>query len=540
MKYVVIFVAFICILLFYYFILKHITFKKKTLYPIVILFAFTIFSPYLSTNIQILISFALSIFLAYHYSKDAKLRSRPIPVSALIILYVCVLTIAVSLRYFAFNNAMLDLGNMLQPIFNTAQGKFMSLSGAEGNIVRFSGHKELIYLLLVPFVKIFPSGITILFLQTLLVGLSAIAINKIAFLITDRKDIAFMIAGAFLLYLPLQFSNLADVHGDTIGIFFISFAIYFYLKRKLCIFTIFMFLSMSCKEYIPLIFFFWGIAMLIFEKRYISGVIACTLSLFFYFGILKFIGSFYPVAFTSENLHFSQSFTNHFLNIANMEKWKNIAMLFVPFLFLSLKKWRTLIPTLPIFGGILLSGHGNVANIRWHHWSTILPFIVLALVLEVKTLKKCKILVKPLNGRDPLIFLIIYIIAFSFLSNGSGFGYRFWHPEEYYFFNSKATYGITQHDKLLINELKKYKDPALRITTTQMLATHLCMREHVNLLMWNDYKRIDRSDFVIFSYVDLFINAARGNKMEKGISYVRRSDKFTRISIYPLEIYKHK
>ena len=531
-------IIFILVIIFYFLLFKIIKFDKNILLFIVVALFFSAISPYIITEFQIILSFLLSIVLAYLFSNHIKYSEKKhITFYIFPLIYFIVISTMTLMKYYSFNMAMLDFGNMLQPIYNTGNGNFMALSRFGANINRFSMHQEFIYLIFVPFVKLFPSGATLLIMQTLFISLSSIAIYGIGKILVKNELKAKALAILYLLYTPLSFSNLVEFHGDTIAIFFISFSIYFLLRKKNLLFFIFSVLSMMCKEYIALIFIMLAIYIFIFDKEHKNGIILFFISFLYYFVFLVFFKHLFPNSNFIEGMHYGGNKITLLKNMFILFKWENIIYLFAPFLFILLKKPKYLIPTLPIFAGILLSKHSNVADVRWHHWSTILPFLFVAFIAVLADIEKLKIRSKIIIS-DFYRFIFIYFIAFSFFTGGSAFSYRFWHPAEYYFFGNKETFKITKYDRAVLIKIKEFKDPDLFITTTTNLASQVCMRKNINLLMWGNKEAIDRSDYVIYNEKEVYINENRFKRMKNSINYVRNSNKFVKISDYPLEVYK--
>jgi len=359
---------FILVILFYFFLFKIIRFDKNIFLFIVVILIFSAISPYINTKLQITLSFLLSIVLAYLFSNHTKYSEKKhISFSIFPLIYFIVISTMTLMKYYSFNMAMLDFGNMLQPIYNTGNGNFMALSRFGININRFSMHQEFIYLIFVPFVRLFPSGAILLIMQTLFISLSSIVIYGIGKILIKNELKAKVIGILYLLYTPISFSNLVEFHGDTIAIFFISFSIYFLLKRKNLLFFIFSVLSMMCKEYIALIFIMLAIYLFIFEKNYKDGIILFLLSFLYYFVFLVYFKHLFPNSDFIEDMHYGGNKITLLKNIFVSFKWENIIYLFLPFLFIPFKKPKYFIPTLPIFAGILLSKHSNVADVRWHH-----------------------------------------------------------------------------------------------------------------------------------------------------------------------------
>ncbi|MCK4644400.1 DUF2079 domain-containing protein [bacterium] len=517
-------------------------FRLKPLHfiPFIPVILFAWISPCIPLELQILLSTIIAFMLAFipniknEPERNIKKLHLLLPAS-----YFIILTMMAIARHMALNTGMLDLGNMLQPIYNSGSGYFMELSRGIGNINRLSMHQELIYLFFIPVIKLFPSAITLLVIQSGFVAGAYFAFHGIGQILfkDDRKA---TLAGAlFLLFPAVSFANLAEFHGDTIAIFFISFSLLFLIRSQWKRFFVFALLSMMCKEYIALSYMFVSVSVFFFMKRKKEGLILLLISLIYYFGILTLITNLFRSTGYISSIHYQGGMLTLIRNIFEPDKWQNIILLFMMLMFIPLLKTGWLIPTIPLFGGILLSKYPGIANIRGHHWATALPFFYIAFLYSLRDLEQGKGLLKRIRRMD-FDRVALYIIIFSFLSGATAFSYRFWHPEEYYFMGNEKTFIASQLDKEILIKLKEFRDPELRITTTMNLAPHLCKRRFISLLLWNNKEQILSSDYVIYPESEINTSDHRRQLMQNGIRTVINSGAFHKIAEHPLVVFQNR
>ncbi len=517
------------VLFFYYLVFRNLFSldRKKLAAAVAAILLFSFFSPYVSNEIQIVLALGLSLTISAFLGSSLELRERDHFI--FIALSFSIVFAAISCaRYLAGNNGMVDIGNMLQPIYNTGQGRFMQFSKFGEQVNRFSMHQEFIYLLFVPLVRLFRSGCTLLIVQSFLIGFSSVAIYKIAFLKSGDRARSSLFGAMFLLYPPLLHAGMFEFHGDTLAVFFICYALYFYFSGKKALFFTFTILSFLCKEYIALLFIFFSIYMFVSGSRK-SGIILFILGIFYYFGFLRIIGLLIPRSDFIKDVYYTFDLKALVGNVLNIFKIKNFLFLFVPLLFISLLEPLLLLPVLPVAAGLFLSDIPEAADIRYHHWASVLPFIYSAFVLAACGKDRIK---------KSFRQVFVFVTVFSFLTGGYAFSFRFWHPAEYNFFGNENTFRITRGDLDILRYLRRFSDPGLKITTTPCLGSLLAARSEINILSWNSKAAISSSDLVIFSHYEQNPDPERHKRVLRDMEYVRTCGDFRRICLYPLRVYE--
>lgn len=180
-------------------------------------------------------------------------------------------------RYNNFDFGKFDLGNMTQMIWYTMQGKPLYLTDYFGtNLPRWAmSHVDPILLLFVPIFAIFQHPLILVFSQITLVLASTFLVYKIVLLKLNSKLAATFFGFSFLFYPAVGFLNAwTGFHGVTAVIFFFFAAFYTYelmftknnfSKKKLSLFWLFLILTMSGKEQIPLYIVTYGVFIFIFR-----------------------------------------------------------------------------------------------------------------------------------------------------------------------------------------------------------------------------------------------------------------------------------
>lgn len=205
----------------------------------------------------------------------------------LFLLAVAVFVFAVVLRmnytrYDNFENGKFDLGNMVQMVWNTMNGRFMYLTDYFGmNMPRWGmSHVDPLLIIFVPFMAIFKTPLVLTFSQSAFVIFSSLILYKIAELELKNKFVAMLIGLSYLLYPAIGWILAwTDYHGVTAAIPFFLGSFYVYermhkagdysLKNKV-ILWILLVLSMAGKEEIPLFVSLMGVFILIFRTNILS------------------------------------------------------------------------------------------------------------------------------------------------------------------------------------------------------------------------------------------------------------------------------
>ena len=175
------------------------------------------------------------------------------PLIILITLYTAYFSVTSILRYKYYYSGIFDLGHMTQVMWTTINGPFFTETDPAGTgllVSRLTDHADFILILIAPIYAIFSSPEFLLILQSLIIALGAIPVFQFAKEKTESKFLPIFFACIYLLLPSVQNPNLADFHGVTLSMTFIAFAFYFLYKKKFKWGSVFVVLSLICKEQI--------------------------------------------------------------------------------------------------------------------------------------------------------------------------------------------------------------------------------------------------------------------------------------------------
>ncbi|MDP2923143.1 MAG: DUF2079 domain-containing protein [Candidatus Omnitrophota bacterium] len=327
-----------------------------------------------------------------------------------IFIYVFIFNYICFLKYNSFSYYDWDFASDVIVYWNSVHGKLLYYPFLEQII--FGAHLYLIIFLIIPIYAIFQHPLTVLFLQTIFLGIAAYPLYLLAKLKLN-KTFALAVSLVYLLYPPLGYINLFETHFDAFTIFFFSFALYFFEKDDFKKFLIFIFLAISCKENVSLVILMFGIYALFKKKTKKWIFIPPLLGITWFFLSVKVIIPFFAREAKSyqEGFMFSVHFQHLGRNIFEMiktmfthpvlvskfalTKRKQIYLLqlFLPTSFLGILSPLALLIALPIFMQNLLSSFTSHAMIYFQYVALLIPFIFnstingLARLLNFKSLR---------------------------------------------------------------------------------------------------------------------------------------------------------
>ncbi len=189
----------------------------------------------------------------------------------LIFVFIALYTIVFSgftiFMYFGFKTYAWDLGIFTQSFWTTINlGKPLhyTLETYVNTSQNFLGaHFSPILFLIVPIYALFQSPMTLLVLQSFLVGLAALPLYWIAKSKLDSKLWGLTFAASFLLNPALQGMNSFDFHVEALIPLFFFFAFYYLDKGQWIKGIIFCLLTLSTIEFAPVLIFFLGLYFLL-------------------------------------------------------------------------------------------------------------------------------------------------------------------------------------------------------------------------------------------------------------------------------------
>jgi len=192
-----------------------------------------------------------------------------------VIVYVIISSIAVLVRHNSFESSAWDLGIFSQACYNTLNGKpfyyTVELYANPGGSI-FGVHFSPILFSVLPFYAALPTPETLLIIQTIILAVGAYPIFFLAKEILNSEKLALYFSLFYLLN-PLVFGiNIFDFHPDAFFVPLALLSLYFFVKDKWRGCFMFMLLSFSTKEIMPLSFSLFAVGELLLMRKH---VLAC-------------------------------------------------------------------------------------------------------------------------------------------------------------------------------------------------------------------------------------------------------------------------
>ncbi len=346
-----------------------------------------------------------------------------------IIIYVVVFFYLSYYKYQHFLYNLEDLSIFANTLFNTAHGHWLWFS-THGGYCYLGDHLELILIFLVPFYRLFPSVLTLLFFQTLLLGLSAWPLYLIAKKLFSsashlspllQKWIPLIIAGLWLTNPYLQNINLEEFHLAPFLIFFFLWTFYFYLQKNYKLFWMFFILILFSREDASLTLGALALISAWENRRHLWTnkkwwLYPMLVSAIWFVLALLIIRHFSPGDNYKYLLLYGNIFSplNWLIKIFSSKIIFLLIGLFLPFLFLPLLKPKYLFLALPTFLQIaLLDAEATSVTLATHYQTFFLVSLFLSLILFFSQYNFKK-------GKNVWLILITLIGAQFFVSSYLG------------------------------------------------------------------------------------------------------------------------
>jgi len=315
----------------------------------------------------------------------------------LILVYASVFSYICFLKYASFNYHDWDFASDVSILWNSVHGKMLYYPFLEENI--FGAHLYLIILLFVPVYAVFQHPLTLLFMQSLFLGLGAYPLYLLARLLLD-KTTAITVSIIYLLYPSLGYINLFETHFEIYAIFFLFFALYYFEKEKFRYFLLFSILAMMCKENVSIAVFMLGIYAAIRRRPLKWILIPTVFSLFWFLLSVRFIIPYFAKDARMYQEGFMFGLYYGHLGSTLLEIVKNIilhpvqvmeyalspakviyiAQVLLPTSFLVFLSPETLFITIPVFMQNLLSAAPTHSQIYFQYVALLVPFIFYSFV----------------------------------------------------------------------------------------------------------------------------------------------------------------
>ena len=321
------------------------------------------------------------------------------------------------LQYFKFSYKDMDLAVHAQIMWNLIHGSMhSSILG-----VNFLGHHaHFISLLLAPIYYVFPSPLTLITLQAMALSWAVYPIYLLA-----KEEIgktwALLIVIAYFLYPALFYTNYYEFHPTVFATLFLSYMVYFFVKRDFRGFVIFMVLALLCQENIPFLVGPLGIYALISKRGRRWALVPLILSMAWFaltVGFMIPLLNQNTIKFISIYSHLGNTLPDIMRSLCfhPLKTWGAITTehnliyfydLFGPLAFLPVMDYRILL-LIPTLLQHLLSLRRSEHVIYFHYAAEMIPLIFFAFIYGVKRSWTLNIL----KASRQLRFFIIVFLTF--------------------------------------------------------------------------------------------------------------------------------
>lgn len=190
-------------------------------------------------------------------------------------------------QFNGFGYPLRDLGIFDQAVWSLSHFQ-VPLSTVRGMPNLWADHFHPILALLAPFYWLKSDVRILLLLQVIIVSAGSIPIFLIAQEKLKNYFLAFAISFSWLFFIGIQHAIRFGFYPETLVITFLAFAFYYFWKKKIWQYFVFIVLALACKENISLYVLFIGIYLTFFENWKI-GVSTILLSLFWFKGALVIV-----------------------------------------------------------------------------------------------------------------------------------------------------------------------------------------------------------------------------------------------------------
>jgi uncharacterized membrane protein len=320
--------------------------------------------------------------------------------------YAVLFATAAVLHYDVFLTAQVDLGHMVQAVWNTLHGHFLqftTLDGHERNRLGF--HVDPFLLVFAPLLWIWSNPVLLPIVQALAVASGALPVFWLARKHLDSPRAGAHFAFVYLLYPATQFSAFtitSSFHSVAMAVPLVLYAVWFLDEDRLLAFSLVALVAFTTKEEIPLAVGTLGIWYAVRKGRRLFGAsvfaagLAVTLFDFLWLiphysvtGSNPFVHRYRAVGGTPSGMaHKLVSDPGAFVHdVATGHKALYLGILLVPLLGFWLFEPLLLLGAIPDLAINLLSNETDQTSINYHWTSGIVPFLIAASIFGVARFK---------------------------------------------------------------------------------------------------------------------------------------------------------
>lgn len=428
-------------------------------------------------------------------------RHARVLLAMLVLGYIVVVTLGAILKFQRFGMGF-DLALIQQAIWNTIHGRPFETYAYDFTNNLLGTDSFFVLLIFVPFYALFPNPVTLLAIQTLVVGTAAIPVYLLARTYLKQRWAALAMAAIYLSYLPVMWGNLYEIRERVLAMAWFLWLLLCIERRWYGRMLVPLVLALSCRLDTT-----YGVALVgcyallrRWPDRSSAVADAGRPPIPWRFG-LTLIGSALAWNLFVTNVMIPQFtdrpsylFLEHYsyLGATPTEIVLNVALhplntldiilapgklwylfgMFLPLLFLPLLNWRLLLVMAPLYGLNLLSPRKIQWDVYHHYQGLIVPLMILATILGLAMLVRWRVF-----GARTLEWCIAAIFCTTLLSqvlyeNELTRIFKHWRP--------------TERDRAA-NTLAAAVPEDAAVAVGNLLAPHLAPRRKIFLVPGGDF-----------------------------------------------------
>jgi uncharacterized membrane protein len=329
-------------------------------------------------------------------------RSWTLAICGSMLAWTVVLFAIVRGAYLNFRIGRFDLGNMVQAVWSTTQGRPLEMTdGSTGEqVVRLGTHVDPLLVLLAPLWVVWPSPLMLALAQIAVVALGALPVFWLGRRYLGSERQACVLALAYLAYPWVATSAAGAIHPVTFAITFLLFAVWALDSDRLVLFAVFAALTMSTGELMGLPVLGLGIWHALVRKRRLAGSLIALagitwsiVAVYLVVGHFRADGSLY-YGFYDEIGGSPQGVARTLFAdpgavvgaLIEAHDVVYVVWLGLPLLFLFLLSPGLAAVALPQLVANGLSDFRSMSDPRYHSVAAIVPFLVAATVFGIARL----------------------------------------------------------------------------------------------------------------------------------------------------------
>ena len=203
------------------------------------------------------------------------------------------------MRYKTYASPNFDLG-VFANIFHNLKTKLLPIVSSEREqiVSHFTIHLSPVFYLLLPVYAVFPNAMTLQIGQAVIIASGVFPLYLLARHYGLSSKLTALIALCYALNPGLSAATLYDFHENCFLVPFLLWAFYFFEKKKYNPGYLFVVLTWTVKEDAPLFTLFFGLFLLLSQKKYLHGSIVTAISAAYFCAALLMLSRYGEGAMT--------------------------------------------------------------------------------------------------------------------------------------------------------------------------------------------------------------------------------------------------